>query len=490
MIILMITIIGGSAHGDGGLFGKIMDWEPERELICYPAIGEPLVEADSDFIYIVYGVNILSRYTYEIHSSDGGNTWSDPYNVFESAVIGAKAMALEDGNLHVIDLAVEQPIAGLAYRQTTDGGYSWSEIQTLRTDACYGRISICAENNKVFCTYNNHNTDIMLLRSFDNGHTWEQPLRIRENGGLIQPPYMAYSEGIWHFAFAERSHPDWGREIYYTRSSENGDSWSEPFMLSSNDARHSQWVNLAAGDNGIIAITWMDYKYGSLFRMWGEIICRISIDNGLNWGPEIRITNDTCACVSDVSVEGESIYVTYDYRYTPGIITDIFLRYSSDSGTNWGEIERVSNHTRSSLTTSIAVSQPPSHPDTDMIHIVWQEGIPEDSQECLYYRQKIQEITGIEDDIPLLPTQTGILQNYPNPFNASTTIKYQLADDSDVQLIIYNLLGEKVTNLVDERQDGGEHEITWDASAFSNGIYFCKLTTGEKTFTKRMVLLR
>jgi enterochelin esterase-like enzyme len=81
-------------------------------------------------------------------------------------------------------------------------------------------------------------------------------------------------------------------------------------------------------------------------------------------------------------------------------------------------------------------------------------------------------------------------QNYPNPFNNVTMINYQLPMTSKVELIIYNLLGQKMTTLVSERQQAGYHRAVWDASRFASGIYFYKITAGDFIQVKRMLLYK
>jgi hypothetical protein len=494
LLISVMIVAGGSAHGDDGRLGKILDWDPERELICYDGdVFNPLIEADSERLFIIYDVLASTENIHEIHSEDGGVTWSDPFDVFERGAWG-KAMSLEGGNLHVIALAMEGPSGGLMYRRTTNAGYSWSDIQMLASEAVLPRNTICTKNDKVLCTYNNIDGDIMLLRSFDNGLSWEQPLRIVEDAYLSQPPHMVNSNGIWHLVFCSGcTNPPYSYEIFIISSYDDGDTWSGPLLISVHDRYDSQFPNCAADDNGNIAVTWYDYKYGAYQGMWGEILCRISTDYGVNWGPEIRITDDTCSRTSDVYIKDESIYITYDYSHIGVDNVEIYLRQSSNSGADWGEIERVSDRMGESCAPSISYSRP--SPTSEMIHIVWYEDVRHDD-DCIYYRRKTQQITGIEDNNQYpSPSQTDILYNYPNPFNATTAIKYRLTENSAVLLSIYNLLGEKVTDLVDQKQQAGEHEITWDASlagqaALSSGIYFYKLTTGEKVFTNRMVLLK
>ena len=89
-----------------------------------------------------------------------------------------------------------------------------------------------------------------------------------------------------------------------------------------------------------------------------------------------------------------------------------------------------------------------------------------------------------------LPSGFALLGNYPNPFNASTVIHYQLPEAGDVKLEVYNLLGSKVTTLVDSQQEAGYSYVIWDASEVSSGVYFYKLTAGDFTEAKRMMLVK
>jgi len=89
-----------------------------------------------------------------------------------------------------------------------------------------------------------------------------------------------------------------------------------------------------------------------------------------------------------------------------------------------------------------------------------------------------------------LPSDYAISQNYPNPFNAITIINYELPVASYVKLEVYNLFGQKVTTLVDSKQEAGYRSVVWQASEVSSGVYFYRLTAGEFTETKRMMLVK
>ncbi len=94
-----------------------------------------------------------------------------------------------------------------------------------------------------------------------------------------------------------------------------------------------------------------------------------------------------------------------------------------------------------------------------------------------------------------LPLSFELEQNYPNPFNPETVIGFTLPITSDVELTIYNLLGQKVQTYKSTQQTAGYHEIIWDGhdkqgTSVASGIYFYRLTADDKSETKKMVLVR
>lgn len=88
------------------------------------------------------------------------------------------------------------------------------------------------------------------------------------------------------------------------------------------------------------------------------------------------------------------------------------------------------------------------------------------------------------------PARFALLQNYPNPFNSTTTIRYDLPNAAPVTLIILNLHGERMATLVDQRQEKGEHKISWRAEDFASGVYFCRMQVGQYLDVRKLVLVR
>jgi hypothetical protein len=82
-------------------------------------------------------------------------------------------------------------------------------------------------------------------------------------------------------------------------------------------------------------------------------------------------------------------------------------------------------------------------------------------------------------------------QNYPNPFNPTTTIEFTLAEDSKVLLKIFDVLGKEAATLVDgEFKSGVVHQVTFNASKLSSGIYFYRLDTGKNNLVKKLMVLK
>lgn len=89
-----------------------------------------------------------------------------------------------------------------------------------------------------------------------------------------------------------------------------------------------------------------------------------------------------------------------------------------------------------------------------------------------------------------IPSTFELLQNYPNPFNPNTNIKFKLEESGFVSLSVYNVLGQKVKTLVAEELSFGTHQVSFDASSLSSGVYFYKLETGKHSSVKKMMLMK
>lgn len=103
--------------------------------------------------------------------------------------------------------------------------------------------------------------------------------------------------------------------------------------------------------------------------------------------------------------------------------------------------------------------------------------------------------TAIGDIVNLLPEKFVLEQNFPNPFNPSTTIHYYMPTAQNVDLAIYNVTGQRIKTLVNEKQSAGNHQVQWNGrndngELAASGVYIYRLQAGSEVLTRKMALLR
>jgi|GEM_PF-2365422 len=128
-----------------------------------------------------------------------------------------------------------------------------------------------------------------------------------------------------------------------------------------------------------------------------------------------------------------------------------------------------------------------SHPQYEDLVLI---GVPATLDQSSELNVVMDVMVGTDKGDNSIPAKIALFQNYPNPFNALTTIEYSLPNSSPVTIDIFDLLGRKIVTLKSENQDAGYHRATWNADEFSSGIYMYRLTAGDYTESKRMLLLK
>lgn len=99
-------------------------------------------------------------------------------------------------------------------------------------------------------------------------------------------------------------------------------------------------------------------------------------------------------------------------------------------------------------------------------------------------------VIGIQQIGTTIPVSFSVQQNYPNPFNPNTKIKFDIPKFSNVKIIVYDMLGRAVENILEGQLQPGTYQVDWNASKFASGIYFYRLIAGDFTNTKKMILVK
>lgn len=115
---------------------------------------------------------------------------------------------------------------------------------------------------------------------------------------------------------------------------------------------------------------------------------------------------------------------------------------------------------------------------------------PVNAQQWRTFRYSLSDVIPPDNPQNIIPGSFSLEQNYPNPFNPATTIGYKLPKNSFVSIKIYDLTGKHLLTLVNENKPAGTHEISFNASGLSSGVYFYVLNAGDFTQARKLVFLK
>jgi hypothetical protein len=216
--------------------------------------------------------------------------------------------------------------------------------------------------------------------------------------------------------------------------------------------------------------------------------------------PQFRI--DTSLNVFEAPQGYNWNYLLYKLNADTG---EVWENPQSESG-RWAWVERVESAFVFGKERKIKVFQyGPAHPDlfpdtqgllenwlAEGIGLIYNisEGGYQALTGCIIAGDTFGILTSVNSLRPSIPGEFILKPNYPNPFNATTIIAYELQHDAEIILSIYDILGREVEVLYRGWILSGIHNIRWDASNYGSGIYFCRLITGNKAKTIKMILTK
>lgn len=446
-----------------------------------------------------------------LFTSDGGESWAGRSiglngDVRAAALTGpASAVAFgQDGY---------SPFGRLRMYRTSDAGVEWSELThstTLRNlrDISFGslRQGIAVGDSGT----------ILLTR--DVGYHWEKQL----GGNLFEKTGNAF-RGV---AFSTQSNAvvvgDLGTVL---RTSDGGVSWS---AISSGTDKQLNAVNFADVSNGYaVGILGAILRTGDGGETWTNVsgsttanLNAVSADGGghvsaVGDGGTVLFSPDA----GETWISRETGFVNNLYGISLHADTMVaagangIVLWSADAGDHW-QMSTIAPHNLFSLqftTGSIGmiVGDNGAVFRTADAGINWHPQISGTSQP-LYAVSLPDENTAFiaggfgtilgttsggvvsvrAASAPPLPSRFSLSQNYPNPFNPVTHFRFTVANAQFVTLRVYDVLGREAAILVNGTRQPGEYTVEWDASAKPSGVYFCRLTAGPYTATRKLLLIR
>lgn len=462
------------------------DWDEKILTSSYGVWGDPcLIFDDKNSLYFAHLQGIESsdpRWLENIivqKSGDLGKTFNDGTH---SNIISTRD---QDKEWMVYD-NTNSPFKGSLY-------LTWTEFDS------YGSGSSIQKSR------------ILFSKSTDLGVTWSSPLSLSQEEGNCLDDDNTAEGAVPAVGPNGEIYVSWSLSyyIFFAKSVDGGKSFSINKTIA---AQPGGWVYSIPGlqrcnglpitccdksDNSInkgnIYVSWTDQRNGAGNT---DVFFIKSADGGEKWTYPVKINDDTSLrdqfmnwmCVDEHN--GDIYIVYYDRRDTQGNATNVYVARSKDGGTSWiNKKVSLSSFIPSSSVfmgdyIGIAAYQGKIYP-------VWtrmDNGI--NSVMIAPLESSFFESVDIKENQYENQLKWQLFPNYPNPFNSGTNIDYVISRESHVKLEIVNILGEKISTLVNKIQTAGKYSIYFDGSRYKTGIYFCKLSADGITYINKMMMIK
>lgn len=210
----------------------------------------------------------------------------------------------------------------------------------------------------VWNTENFENSTLHYKKSLDNGKTWSNTTGLLSNMTHAYYPAIAVNKNTVHVVWTD--YRDYNSEIYYTRSTDNGNTWDTARRLTyDSPIKNSIYDIVIATDGDNVYLAWKDYRTGT-----SEIFFKKSIDGGTTWADDQQLTKDYSPsyCPSLV-IDGNFLYIAYQ---DGGLKSDICFLKSDSSGDEWNKKTYIVETQEASKNPSLTVSE-------DNLYLVWQD---------------------------------------------------------------------------------------------------------------------
>ncbi|MFC2094758.1 T9SS type A sorting domain-containing protein [Bacteroidota bacterium] len=437
---------------------------------------------------------------------DQGETWSGAITISDVSgncidddytTEGAVPAVGPNGEVYVSWAGPE----GLVFDKSLDGGDTWgtdifiSDIpggwafNVPGISRCNGLpITLCDISNSPYQGYiyscwgdqrnGTSDTDVYFSRSTDGGETWSPALRVNDDNTTRHQffPWMTIDQTtgvIWGVFYDRRNTTGVDTDIYVVKSTDGGQSFenikiSESSFTPTSSVFFGDYSNIAAWDKKIYPI-WSRLQGGQL-SVWTAIIEDTMI-------VPVEFTHFSASVNSgNVMLEWETSTETNNLGFEIER-----ARQTDNSQINNLEFSLV-EFVRGYGTTTKPHSY--SYIDEELLSGVYQYRLKQIDYDGSFAYSGVVELNFIAANGFKLE------QNYPNPFNPSTTISYQLPKAEFVTVKIFDTIGNEVKTIVKENKPAGVHEVNFDASSLSSGIYLYRIDAGTFHQSKKMLLVK
>lgn len=442
--------------------------------------GEPAISIDKNGSFLL---NRLGRQPtfiglYSHYSTDNGLTWSNQLTISaedlekHSLKSDINSTSTYYGRSYAVYTMLAPPYK-VRMSYTDNGGQNWTPVFDLNNppQRCFGTDLDINENGEVLVCWavlsappSPFEINIGFGRSSDGGSTWsiqENPIQTRGITGILAQKQNIRVNSTPRIVVDNTESPHKGNIYIVTSQKELAPAGNDPDII--------------------------------LFK---------STDNGINWNQGVRVNQDGLnngksqffpAVTIDPSGGINIIYL--DDRNTTLDSTGVFLSRSTDGGETWTDYEISDHNFKPTAVSGIGAGNISDHIDITYTNgKLWPVWMDNSSGVYQIWTVPITiQTLDLKDDQPFV-SDFVVNQNFPNPFNPETIISWQQKLGSNISITIFDILGNKVGQVVDEYYTAGYHEFVFNSSfngiQLPSGLYFYRISSENFVDTKSMILLK
>jgi hypothetical protein len=468
-----------------GLFmplALLAQWEPDVRLTDDPF--ESVTSFNNAWCVVSSGANVHvvwhdyrdgNNEIYYKHSTDNGTNWESDRRLTDEASWSERpSIAVVDSIVHVVWYDGRLGPPRIFYKRSLDNGINWGSdisLTPIAGVAYHPSVAVCDSIVHVVWTDMRAGPQIYYTRSLDNGTTWETDTIITPGAPAAGKNLasVAVSDSIVHVVWMDmRADP----QIYYTRSLDNGTTWETDRSISPDS---SQFPSIAVCDS-IVHVVYADFRYGPGSP---KIYYLRSLDDGTTWETEIMLADSFASWYPSVAASGPYVHAVWpDSRH--GDPSEIYCKRSLDDGTNWGLDVRLTDNPSESREPSVAASD-------SIVHVVWHDD--RDGNWEIYYKRNPTGNTGIiEEENNYASHPYSFFA--PSFFYDRITVRFNRSMEAPLKISLYDIRGVQVLSKIYDRipillslEDRGIKHLT-------PGIYFLRVGLDKQTGTQKLIKLK
>lgn len=419
---------------------------------------------------------------YYLRSPDNGESWGNETRLTNNSSASEYPSVCAEGSfVHIVWQDTRDGNSEIYYKRSVNGGLNWStDTRMTFNSSTSSHPSIAGSNGYVNMVWQDNSPgdyEIYSYYSTNNGSNWSSFQRLTTNSSTSEYPCIGRNGNYVYCVWVDNR--DGNKEIYCHHSINGGVSWYSESRITNNSGNSLYPSITGSGPN--LTVVWQDDRDGSGNI---EIYYNTSINTGVYWGTERRLTNN--AYISEypsVIASGNTIHVVWIDTRDNQLSGEIYYKKSPDNCVSWGSDTKLSSAGTFTIYPSVAVSG-------TNVFVNWQDFRNSINGEIYFKRNPTGNPIGIQNISSEIPDKFSLEQNYPNPFNPATIIRFNVPKQDFVILKVFDFLGKEVKSIVNETLHPGTYQVNFNAEDLPSGVYLYRLTAGNFSETKKLILIK